>query len=297
MGDYENHINRQFFQKLVQCCDCPVVEMGGDKFLLTIPSKTAYIDLEVSLGRKSEQLKALTAKNYPLFDIRYGNLFVFSSTMLQEESTPLAKADINGILPQDWGRISTKKFNFVPALVPLTRDGEVDISFAANMPTGERIRAGHLLLVDGTEMEKNSSRYFTREDGPIQLVENTDKEPLTWISAGGILICMDYVAKVQFAELWAAKLCPNLTTEIPRTRALEAEQAAPSHHQQTSQPLQDTLRSFGRHCTTGLWSASLPDGLVFTAPNDSAGLDALLEEALQQTKNDFPVGSLVNWNK
>lgn len=286
MGDYENHINRKFFQNLI-CCDCPVVEMGGDKFLLTIPTKLAYIDMETSIGWEHEKLQTMKKKKFPLFDLRYGNLFIFDTEQIREGSLPLANGDITGIKPQDWGRISTKEYDMFLSLIPLDREGHIDTTFAKNIPTGEFIRAGHLLLANGEEMEKGSTRYYSHEDGAIQLAENTDKEPLTWVSAGGTLICTDPIARVRFSELWATKLCPWLARELPKDGQDEEPRVQQPQRQAPAITLQGPCQA-----------TVLPGGILSVTPPGNTQLNQLLNDIFQQQAdeaNDFPDGSLVSF--
>ena len=279
MGDYENHISRLFFRNL-SYCDGVIVEMGGDQFLLTIPSKTSFIDLETSVGWSHHKLQALVRSKYPFFDIRYRTVFVFDSQSVKTSSSHLFKADIKGLHPPGaLTKFASETYDFVPALVPLTRSGMIDTNFAQSTPTGEFITAGHLLLKNGYEMTSRSNREFLKKDGPIQLAENTKLSPLEWVSAGGILVCTTPVGTIRMKELWESKLCPNLSRDIPTEDASD---------QTLTNPI-PTFHSYGTHG----YKITETDGDILLSSTGNPDLDNLLLEAFLQNPGQFEIGQTV----
>lgn len=279
MGDYENHISTLFFRNL-SYCDGVIVEMGGDQFLLTIPSKTAFMDLEMYVGWSHHKLQALVYSKYPFFDIRYKTVFVFDSQSVKTSSSPLFKADVKGLHPPGaLQKFASETFDFVPALVPLTRSGSIDTNFAQSTPTGEFISAGHLMLANGDEMTSHSNREFLKKDGPIQFVENTEKPPLEWVSAGGILICTTPVGTIRMKELWESKLCPNLTRYIPTSDTEDSSDIT-----QTS-----SSHSYG----TNFCKIATTDGNILISSTGNPDLDNLLMGAFLQSPGRFEIGQTV----
>lgn len=269
----------ELFLEQLMYCDRNVVTMGGDKFLLTVPTRQAMADLatmhtddkltgneipsdqEISFGITGKTISILSTGDW---DLRRDDVMFPKGVASYRD----------GQLKYSYDSGNTPVFNFRLCLIPLTRDEKPDLSFWGSMAPGEPIKGGAVLNRNG--IDPTGGKYGKVErwrlgisDAPLSITEETDS-PLTWYYCGGALIGAEPIGRATIQGLIQAKLIPIFNKELP------ASLSGPDTSEQLPDPRQPRITM------TPTGDKELDDFLQFYLS---------MRDPLEQT---FPVGSMVN---